>query len=300
VQELASELGWFSQNLIEALPAAVYVCNLDYVIVAFNQRAVALWGRTPNLNDTDEKFCGAHKLFLPNGVHIPHHESPMGHVLRTGESAIDQEVVIEREDGSRITVLVNIKPIYTEDRTKIGAVNCFHDISNLKTAEQDRNFAAKALERSNGQVQMLMRSVTDYAIYMLDAKGHVPRRNAGAERIKGYVPAEIIGEHFSRFYTNEDQEAGLPQAALDVAVKNGHFEREEWRIRKDGTRFWAHVVIDPIRDDSGKIVGFAKVTRDITERKEAEAALEVAQQALFKAQKNGGSRTAHGRAGTRL
>jgi len=263
----------------------VYVCDLDYVIVAFNQRAVELWGRTPNLNDTDEKFCGAHKLFLPNGVRLPHHESPMGQVLRTGEPAIDQEVVIEREDGSRVTVLVNIKPIYTESRKKIGAINCFHDISHLKTAEQDRNFTAKALERSDGQFQMLIKSVTDYAIYMLDAKGNVSSWNAGAERIKGYTPAEIIGEHFSRFYTKEDQDAGEPQAALDVANKNGRLEKEGWRIRKDGTLFWAHVVVEPIRDDSGKIMGFAKVTRDITERKEAEAALEVAQQALFQAQK---------------
>ena len=136
VPELLSELGWFSKTLIEALPTAVYVCAMDSVVVAFNQRAVELWGRTPNLSETDEKFCGAHKLFLPNGASLPHRESPMGHVLKTGEPAVDQEVIIERPDGSRVTVLVNIKPIIAEDGSQIGAVNCFHDISRLKAAER--------------------------------------------------------------------------------------------------------------------------------------------------------------------
>src|SRR5581483_411894 len=97
--------------------------------------------------------------------------------------------------------------------------------------------------------------------------------NAGAQRLKGYTAEEIIGEHFSRFYIDEEREAGIPQLALDTAGREGRFEREGWRVRKDGTRFWANVVIDAIRNNSGKLVGFAKITRDLTERRKVEERL---------------------------
>ena len=117
----------------------------------------------------------------------------------------------------------------------------------------------------------------DYAIFQLDKKGNVTTWNPSAERIKGYAPDEIIGQHFSRFYTDEDRVAGVPAAALRQAAETGRFEAEGFRVRKDGTRFCASVVIDPIRDDGGNIVGFAKVTRDITERVEAARKLKEAQ-----------------------
>ena len=109
--------------------------------------------------------------------------------------------------------------------------------------------------------------------------------NAGAERIKGYTRDEIVGRHFSRFYTEEDRASGKPAQTLAIATTEGRFEREGWRVRKDGSRFWAHVVVDAIHDDAGKLIGFAKVTRDVTERKQAAEALERANAALFQAQK---------------
>jgi PAS domain S-box-containing protein len=133
--------------------------------------------------------------------------------------------------------------------------------------------------------RILVQGVTDYAIFMLSPAGVVTSWNIGAERIKGYSQAEIVGEHFSRFYTDEDKAAGLPAQILAAAAKTGRAEREGWRLRKDGSRFWAHVVVDAIRDAEGSLIGFAKVTRDITERKEAAAALEKANAALFQAQK---------------
>jgi len=131
-------LDWFSKNLIEILPAAVYVCDANAVIVAYNKRATELWGRTPALGQTDEKFCGSHKLFRPDGTFLPHHETPMAHVLRTGEAANDQEAIILRPDGTRINVLVNIAPIFSKSGTQIGAVNCFLDLTAQKAAEMDR------------------------------------------------------------------------------------------------------------------------------------------------------------------
>ena len=130
-----------------------------------------------------------------------------------------------------------------------------------------------------------MEAVTDYAIYMLDPTGHVATWNAGAERIKGYAPNEIIGLHFSVFFTPEDIASGKPLRALEQARTKGRFEDEAWRCRKDGSRFWAFAVLDAIRDKDGTLIGFAKVTRDMTERREAQLSLEKAREQRFQSQK---------------
>ncbi|WP_377806430.1 PAS domain S-box protein (plasmid) [Azospirillum sp. A29] len=135
------------------------------------------------------------------------------------------------------------------------------------------------------QFRLLVQSVVDYAIFMLDPTGVIRSWNAGAARMKGYAADEIIGRHFSSFYTPEDRAAGVPQRALATALSEGKFEAEGWRLRKDGTRFWASVVIDPIHDETGTLRGFAKITRDITERRKAQQALDEAREALAQAQK---------------
>ena len=133
--------------------------------------------------------------------------------------------------------------------------------------------------------ELLVKAVTDYAIYMLDPEGFVTSWNSGAQKIKGYAEAEIIGRHFSRFYTEADRAAGLPARALATAGREGRYEAEGWRLRKDGSVFFAAVVIDAIRDEQGALVGFAKITRDITERQQAQAALQKAQEQLAHSQK---------------
>jgi PAS domain S-box-containing protein len=132
---------------------------------------------------------------------------------------------------------------------------------------------------------LLVQSVTDYAIYMLDPGGLVTNWNLGAQRIKGYLPEEVIGQHFSMFYTPEDRGAGEPLRTLSIATNEGRFENKGWRVRKDGTRFLAHVVVDPIWGETGTLLGFAKITRDITEVTQAQQALEQTREALFQAQK---------------
>ena len=142
-----------------------------------------------------------------------------------------------------------------------------------------------APENSGNRFELLVQSVTDYAIYMLDPSGVIVSWNAGARRLKGYDADEIIGQHFSRFYTVDDRTAGIPALALAIAEREGRFEAEGWRIRKDGSRFWANVVIDPIRNLLGELIGFAKVTRDLTERRESQMALEEAREVIFQSQK---------------
>jgi len=144
--------------------------------------------------------------------------------------------------------------------------------------------ADAGLEDELRQLALLIRSVSDYAIYMLDARGYVRTWNPGGERIKGYSEAEAIGLHFSHFFTPEDVSERLPYRALDIACAQGKYQGEGWRVRKDGSRFWASVVIDPIRRD-GELIGFAKVTRDITERYQAQQRLQQAQAQLVEAQK---------------
>jgi PAS domain S-box-containing protein len=195
-----------------------------------------------------------------------------------GEGRFQQEGWRVRKDGSHFWADVVIDPIWSPSGDLLGFAKVTRDLTERRAAEM-------ALRSSEQQFRLLVQGVTDYAIYMLDPDGRVSNWNAGAERIKGYRPEEIIGEHFSRFYSEEDRRAGLPWHGLVVAAREGRYEREGWRIRKDGERFWAHVIIDAIRDESGAIAGFAKVTRDITERKLAETALEQAREALFQSQK---------------
>lgn len=142
-----------------------------------------------------------------------------------------------------------------------------------------------AVRADDVSYRLLVDAIADYAIYMLDAAGHVTNWNPGAERIKGYARGEVVGRHFSLFYTEEDRAADLPSIALRTAVEEGRFERESWRVRKDGSRFWAHVIIDPVRDEAGQVIGFAKITQDITERREAQLALDAAREALVQSQK---------------
>jgi PAS domain S-box-containing protein len=145
--------------------------------------------------------------------------------------------------------------------------------------------ALEALRESERQFRSLVAGVIDYAFIMLDPSGFVASWNAGAERIKGYSASEIVGRHFSQFYTDEDRAAGAPAQALAIATETGRFEAEARRVRKDGSLFWANVVIDAIRDEGGELVGFAKITRDITERRAAQEALERAQEQLAQSQK---------------
>ena len=182
-----------------------------------------------------------------------------------------------RKDGSRFWAFVIIDAIY-DDGELIGFAKITRDLTERRKAEEE-------LRRSEELFRRLVEGVTDYAIYMLDPNGIVSNWNAGAQRIKGYGPDEIVGQHFSIFYTDEDRSRGEPANSLAIAEREGRFEAEAWRQRKDGSRFWANVVIDAIREPSGRLLGFAKITRDISERREAQLALDRTREALLHSQK---------------
>jgi PAS domain S-box-containing protein len=200
--------------------------------------------------------------------------------LRTAatEGRFEREGWRIRKDGTRFWAHVIVDPIRDPAGRLLGFAKITRDLTERRRAEDE-------IRRSEEQFRLLVQGVTDYAIYLLDPQGRVTNWNAGAERIKGYRADEIVGQHFSKFYTEEDRAMGMPARSLATAIRDGRFEKEGWRVRKDGTRFWANVVIDVIRDEQGQVAGFAKVTRDVTERRNTQLALDQAREALFQAQK---------------
>jgi len=183
-----------------------------------------------------------------------------------------------RKDGSRFWASVVIDAIKDDEGKLIGFAKITRDMTEKRKAQQ-------ALIEAEQRFRILVQGVTDYAIYLLDTEGRVTNWNAGAARIKGYSPDEIIGKHFSHFYTPEDREGGVPAKALNTVRESGRYEAEGWRVRKDGSRFWASVVMDAIHDDDGKLIGFAKITRDMTEKREIQKRLEESREQLFRSQK---------------
>ncbi|QGZ41028.1 PAS domain S-box-containing protein [Pseudoduganella flava] len=183
-----------------------------------------------------------------------------------------------RKDGGRFWASIVIDPI----RSPYGALLGFAKITRDIT---DRRAAQEALRRSEQNFRLLVQGVSDYAIYMLSPQGEITNWNVGAQRIKGYPQDEVVGSHYRRFFTDEDRAAGVPERALETAAREGRYESEGLRVRRDGTRFYAHAVIDAIRDEYGTLLGFAKITRDITEQRRAAESLEQTRNALFQAQK---------------
>jgi PAS domain S-box-containing protein len=261
------------RQLIDAITDyAIYMLDADGRVVSWNPGA--------------ERFKG-YKAGEIIGQHFSRFYTDEDRAAGAPERALrtaEQEGRFEREgwrvrkDGTRFWAHVLIDPILAPTGELVGFAKVTRDLTERKAAEE-------TLRRSEQEFRLLVQGVTDYAIYMLDLEGRVSTWNAGAQRIKGYEASEIIGQYFGRFYTEADREAGEPAKALRIAAAAGRFEKEGWRVRKDGVRFWAHVVIDPIRNDAGDIIGFAKITRDITERQKAQRELDETRQALFQSQK---------------
>jgi PAS domain S-box-containing protein len=183
-----------------------------------------------------------------------------------------------RKDGTRFWATIVIDAIHDPEGKLLGFAKVTRDITERREAQEK-------LKASERLFRLLVNGVTDYAMFMLDPNGIVTSWNAGAARIKGYAEEEIVGQHFSRFYTATDRAAGIPARALQDAAAEGRFEAEGWRVRKDGKTFWANVVIDPIRDDEGRLIGYSKVTRDITDRREAQRSMQEAQTRMAQLQK---------------
>jgi len=246
------------QQLFEFSPDAILVTRSDGTITQANSQAQKVFGYTHEQllelsieSLIPERFRSAH----------PGHRAQYAAQPRTRPMGMGLELYARRADGTEFPVDIMLSPVDTAEGQVFLSV--VRDITRRKRAEE-------ALKASEELFRSLVHCVKDYAIFMVDPEGRVSSWNAGAQRIKGYSAEEILGQHFSIFYPKEDVEAGKPETALKIAANEGRFENEAWRVRKDGSRFWADVLITAIRGENGELLGFAKVTRDFTERREAE------------------------------
>jgi len=249
------------ENLFVVSPNAIFVTDARGVIRSANPRATELFGHSH-----DELIGQSIEMLVPQrfrGRHPSHRENYNAHP-RTRQMGAALNLFGLRKDGSEFPVDILLKPVETDAGPAV--LSFVRDNS-------EQYFAREAQRRSDLQLRSIMESVHDYAIYLLDVDGSVMTWNPGAERIKGYAPDEIVGRHFSRFFIQEDLERGRPAELLRLAAERGRIEEEAWRVRKDGARFWADVILTAIRDESGQLTGYAKVTRDFTDRKRAEEAL---------------------------
>ncbi|HET6942425.1 MAG TPA: PAS domain S-box protein [Sphingomicrobium sp.] len=251
---------------------AIYMLDRDGHITTWNPGAERFKGYTA------DEVIGRHFsiFFTPEDREANFPEKALDTALAEGR--FEAEGWRVRKDGTRFWANAVLDPVFDPQGDHVGFAKITRDVTARR--EHDR-----ALFESEQRFRLLVQGVRDYAIYMLDDQGIITNWNSGAESIKGYSADEIVGQHFSRFYTDEDRARGEPQFALETAMREGKYEREAWRVRKDGTLFWASVVLDPIFDEKGKHVGFAKITRDITERKKAQEELEDARTSLIQSQK---------------
>ncbi len=247
-------------RLLEAAPDAVVIVDRTGRILLVNSQTERMFGYR-----RDELLHQPVEILIPENVrgkHAQHraayHEAPHPRPMGRG-----LELLARRKDGSAFPVEISLSPLEEEDSVLVTAA--IRDVTERKRAEE-------ALRQSQERLRSLVEEVKDYAIFMLDPTGIVLSWNEGAQKIKGYAAEEIIGQHFSRFYLSEEIERGKPNEELTLAAVEGRWEEEGWRLRKGGTRFWADVVITALHDKDGKLLGFTKVTRDITEGKRAREA----------------------------
>ena len=249
------------EKLFDISPDAIFVTDATGMIRAANPRASELFGYTqaeligqPVENLVPGRFRSQHPSHREN-----YHAHP-----RARQMGAALNLFALRKDGSEFPVDIMLKPLQTPEGAAVLSI--VRDVTEQREAQ---NIA----RRKDIQLRSLLDGVRDYAIYLLDKDGYITTWNPGAERIKQYTSDEIIGKHFSRFFIQEDVDRDRPADLLQIALLRGRVESEGWRVRKDGTRFWANVVLTAIRDTTGELTGFAKVTRDFTDRKRAEEAV---------------------------
>jgi PAS domain S-box-containing protein len=273
-----AERGRQLELLVESVSDyAIFVLDPDGVIQTWNRGAERTKGYTP------EDIIGQHfSIFYTDEDRERDHPAAELEIAAR-EGRYEEEGWRIRKDGSRFWANVVITALRDPEGRLTGFGKVTRDLTSRRLAEEQLRATATGLRTANDELEQFRRMVAgvrDYAIFMLDPGGHVATWNAGAEHINGYTTEEIIGRHFSTFYTDEDRERNHPATELEIAAREGRYEEEGWRIRKDGTAFWANVVITALRNEHGTLVGFSKVTRDLTQRREAEQQLAATQEQL--------------------
>jgi hypothetical protein len=273
--DIAHETGELHRLLVESVDEyAIFALDPGGYILSWNAGAQRFKGYT-----ADEAIGKHFSIFYPREkIEQGFPDFELKEAARVGR--FEDEGWRIRKDGSRFWANVVITALRDPAGHLLGFAKVTRDLTERRAAEEE-------LQKSEERFRLLVQGVRDYAIFMLDPNGLISTWNAGAERIKGYTSDEIMGKHFSIFYTPEDLESGKPARELRIATKTGVYEEEGWRLRKDGTRFWANVVITAVFKPDGSLAGFAKVTQDLTERRAThERAIEAARKAAASEEAN--------------
>lgn len=246
---------------------AIFAISPEGKILTWNKGAARLKGYSAS-EIIGQDFS---RFYTPEDIKKGHPAEELRLALKDGR--YEEEGWRIRKDGTAFWANIVLTPLLDVYGNHIGFTKVTRDLTERRNAEQLKN-------KEEEKFRLMVESVKDYAIFMLDSNGIVASWNEGAKRIKGYEAREIIGQHFSKFYLDEDIKAKKPDMELEIASSIGRFEDEGWRVRKDGTTFWANVVITALHDREGKLFGFSKVTRDLSERKKAEEDLNRAYEGL--------------------
>jgi PAS domain S-box-containing protein len=242
------------RQLADGIPQLAWMARSDGWIYWYNRRWYEYTGSTP------EKMAGWGWQSVHDPARLPEVMERWGSSIATGQP-FEMVFPLRGADGRFRPFLTLVTPLKDDAGKVVRWFGTNTDISEHLDAEAR---SRRALEE---RYRLLIESMSDYAIFTLDPAGTVTSWNPGAEQLKGYSPDQIIGQHFSRFYTEEDRASGMPQQVLETALQLGHYQGEGWRVRKDGSRFWANIVVTPLRNETGELVGFSKITRDMTDRK---------------------------------
>ena len=262
VKHVRAEFARFAlENLFEISPDAFLISDPEGTIRGANPRAAELFGYTQS-----ELIGRPVDSLVPERFRVRHpsHRENFNAQPRARQMGAGLNLFARRKDGSEVPVDILLKPLETPSGPIV--ISIVRDVTEQRAAQE-------ALRRYDQQLRFIVESVHDFGIYLLDCEGYIQTWNPGAERIKGYTADEVLGLHFSRFFTQEDLDRGRPGELMRIAAERGHAEEENWRVRKDGTRFWASVVLTAVKDLTGTVTGYAKVTRDLTDQKSAQEAV---------------------------
>jgi PAS domain S-box-containing protein len=269
-------------EVMDAAPIMVWVSGSDKLCTWFNKPWLEFTGRTMGQEVSNGWGEGVHPDDFDRclGIYVEHFDA---------RRRFRMQYRLRRHDGEYRWIDNIGIPRHAPDGTFLGYIGSATDVhetaTRLASETAVRQQAERDLAHSSGQLAVLVDGIQEYAIYMISPDGRVMSWNSGAQRIKGYTAPEILGRDFSIFYSEADRDKGVPEQALQRAASEGRFEAEGWRRRKDGSEFWASTLLNPIRDNVGKLIGFAKITRDVTERRQAQELLEQARARMLQVQK---------------
>jgi PAS domain S-box-containing protein len=272
-----TDAGISQLDLLQLLPIAACIYNASGKIIFYNEAAARLWGRKPTLMQADDIYAATSPCYTPEGIYLSHDAATLAALVKDGAPCNDWQVVLERPDRSRVLLKGTILPLKDKHGVTTAVLHCFQEVISSSDALRDVDehilhytHLNEELKRSEERYHKMIEEVEDYAILLLDRSGIIQNWNKGAEKIKGYHESEIVGKHFSIFYLPEDRERHLPERLISKAKETGKAVQEGWRVRKNGSRFWGSIVITALHDEAHNVIGFSKVTRDLTEKKLAE------------------------------